>query len=93
MGKPGVIKASPVAFLRALASRAAKGEFHPSLGVQVAAARKRKATEEEARATERAARQRRQEATHSESARRAMQACIAEVGIALGAKEQKGASL
>lgn len=93
MGKPGIIKSSPVAFLRALASRAAKGEFHLSLGVQVAAARKRKATEEEVRAAERAARQRRQEATHSESARRAMQACIAEVGIALGAKEQQGASL
>jgi hypothetical protein len=93
MSKPGGIKSTPVAFARALAMRAHKGEFHPSLGVEVAKARERSAIEDVRRAAELAARQRRQEATHSDSARRAMRACIAEVGIALGVKEQKGASL
>lgn len=86
MGRQGAIKASPVAFLRALAKRAANGEFHPSLGIPVAAARRRNASEEVARATERANRERRREAATSDGARRAMQACLAEVGASLGIK-------
>lgn len=92
MAKPGRIKASPVGFLRGLVQRAQKGAFHPSLGIQVAEVRERTAAEEEARAVERTARLRRQEASHSDGARRAMRACLAEVGIALGANERKGTS-
>lgn len=83
MDKPGIIKTSPVAFLRALASRAAKGEFHPSLGIRVVAARNRKATAEKTKAIERANRLRREEAARSPAAQKAMRACIAQIGIAL----------
>lgn len=86
MCRPGGIKKSPVAFLHSLVARAANGEFHPSLGIRVAAARRRSAAEDAARAAEQANRERRREAATSDGARRAMQACLAEVGASLGIK-------
>lgn len=84
MAKPGRIKTTAVAFLLSLVQRAKRGEFHPSLGIQVATARQRRATQAKAEAEERVERERRRQAVDSEENRRVAEAELAQLSKQLG---------
>jgi hypothetical protein len=64
------VRTSPVAYLRGLVNRAAAGTFVPELGLQVAAARRRRA-EDVARAQQRAAEAERLASERAEPSHRA----------------------
>lgn len=84
MARPGWIKASPVAFARGLVGKARHGEFHPSLGLQVAKARQQRVEQAKAEARERAERERRRLAAQSESSQRAGKAELVKLRKHLG---------
>lgn len=84
MARPGWIKASPVAFARGLAGKARHGEFHPSLGLQVAKVRQQRVEQVKEEAKKRVERDRRRVAAQSESSWRTGKAELAKLRKHLG---------
>lgn len=85
MAKKGTIRSSRVSYLGALVDRAHAGEFHPSLGIEVAAARERRAAENQRLIEERAERKRREAsaAERSEVARAHLAGISQRLGVSL----------